>query len=107
MSASLVEWISVDERLPSLTTVVEQLRLEVGELRRENAELRRQVSELRCDVGYWKSRHAGVVERNTELQAELDRPRAEILQLKAERFGKRSEKQSSTDRSNHWDDPQD
>ena len=42
------------------------------ELRRENAELRQQVSELRCEVGYWKSLHARAVERNTQLQAELD-----------------------------------
>jgi transposase len=99
MSASLVEQIPVDEQLQSLTTLVEQLRQEVGELRRENAE-------LRCEVGYWKSRHADAVKRNVKLQAELDQARAEIRQLKAERFGKQSEKQSTTDRSNDLDDPQ-
>lgn len=107
MSASLVEWIPVDEQLQSLMTVVQQLRQEVGELRRENAELRRQVSELQCDVGYWKSLHARAVERNSKLQAELDQSKAEIRQLKSERFGKQSEKQSASDRSNHLDDPQD
>ena len=100
MIASLVERIPVDEQLRSLTTLVQQLRQEVGELRRENAE-------LRCEVGYWKSMHARALERNTRLQAELDQAQAEIRQLKAERFGKRSEKQSATDLSNRLDDPQD
>ena len=114
MSASLVERNPVDEQLLSLTTLVPQLQWEVAELRhenaelrRENTELRRQVRELRCDVGYWKSMHARAVERNTKLQAELDQAKAEIRQLKAERFGKQSENQSVTDRSNHLDDPQD
>ena len=73
MSASLVELISVDDQLRSLTTLVQELQQEVGELRHENSELRRQVQELRCDVGYWKSIHARAVERNIKLQAELER----------------------------------
>ena len=100
MSASLVGWNPVDEQLQSRTALVRQLRQEVDEFRRENAE-------LRCDVGYWQSMHARAVERNARLQAELDQAQAEIRQLKAERFGKQSEKQSATDRSNDLDDPQD
>ncbi|MCH7751854.1 MAG: hypothetical protein IH898_06830 [Planctomycetes bacterium] len=106
MSASILERNSVDEQLRSLTALVGQLRQEVGELRHENAELHQQVRELRGEVGYWKSRHADAVERNTKLKAELDEAQAEIRQLKAERFGKQSEKQSATDRSNDLDDPQ-
>jgi transposase len=113
MSASTLERTSVDEQLRSLAAVVEQLRQEVGELRsenaelrRENAELRQQVRELRCDVGYWKSRHVDAVKRNVSLQGELDLANAEIRQLKAERFGKQSEKRSSSDRSNDLNDPQ-
>jgi len=106
MVASLLERNPIDEQLLSLTALVEQLQQEVGELRRENAQLRQQVSELRCDVGYWKSRHSDALQRNVILQGELDQARAEIRQLKAERFGKQSEKQSSTDRSNDLDDPQ-
>ena len=105
MNASLWESHSVEEQLGSLTALVRQLQQEVGELRQENAGLRRQVSELRCEVGYWKSQHARAVERNTKLQAELDLAHAEIRQLKAERFGKSTEKQSATDRSHHLDDP--
>ncbi len=106
MSASLIEWMSVDEQLQSLTTLVQQLQQEVCELRRENGELRQQVRDLRRDVGYWKSMHARAVEGNTKLKAELDEAQAEIRQLKDERFGKQSEKQSATDRSNDLDDPQ-
>jgi hypothetical protein len=49
--------------------------------------------------------HAGAVQRNVKLQAKLDQANAEIRQLKAERFGKRSEKQSSADRTNELLDP--
>jgi transposase len=105
MNASLLEMDSVEEQFRSLTALVLQLQQEVGELRRENAGLRRQVSELQCEVGYWKSQHARAVERNAKLQAELDVANAEIRKLKAERFGKTTEKQSVTDRSNHLEDP--
>ena len=91
MSAPVLEHNSVGEQLRSLTRLVQQLQ--------------REVHELRCDVAYWKSMHARAVERNTKLQAELDQAKAEIRQLKAERFGKQSEKQSATDRSNDLDDP--
>ena len=106
MSASLLERNPVDGQLRSLTALVRQLQQDVCGLRRENADLRQQVSELRCDVGYWKSLHARAVQRNVKLQAELDQATAEIRQLKAERFGKQSEKQSASDRSNDLDDPQ-
>ena len=88
-SAPVLEQNSVDEQLRWLTTLVQRWQREVRELRRENAE-------LRCERGYWKSMHARAVDRNTKLQAELDQAKAEIRQLKAERFGKQSEKQSST-----------
>lgn len=120
MNASLLQSDSLPGQVRSLLAAVERLQAEVdqlrrentelrrenAELRRENAELRQQVSELRCEVGYWKSRHADAVQRNIKLQAELDQAQAEIRQLKAERFGKQSEKQSSSDRSNQLDDPQ-
>ena len=111
MSASLLETDGVYEQLQSLKALVEQLRQEVSELRaenaalrRENVELRQQVCELKCEVGYWKSRHADAVKKNVKLQAELDQAKAEIRQLKDERFGKRSEKRSSADRSNELAD---
>ena len=99
MSAAGLEWNPVEQQLESLRTLMAELRHEVAELRAENIELRR-------EVGYWKSMHARVVERNIKLQAELDAAKAEIRQLKDERFGKKSEKQSRIDRSNQLDDPQ-
>ncbi len=54
----------------------------------------------------WKSVHARVVQRKIKLRAELDPAKAEIRQLKDERFGKKSEKQSRVDRTNHLKDPQ-
>jgi transposase len=104
MNASLLA-PPVSEQLHELTTLVWQLREEVGQLRTENAQLRQQVSELKCDVGYWKRMHSDAVARNVKLQAELDLANAEIRQLKAERFGKQSEKQSTADRSNELIDP--
>ena len=106
MNVLLIEPGSSADQIQSLLLTVEQLRSEVAELRQENADLRRQVSQLRCEVGYWKSRHADSVKRNIKLQAELDQAQAKIRQLKAERFGKQSEKQSRSDRSNQLDDPQ-
>ncbi len=105
MDASLLESVSLAEQVRSLLAEVRSLRSEVVELRSENAQLRQEVSDLRCQVGYWKSMHTGAVKRNIKLQAELDQAKAEIRQLKAERFGKQSEKQSSSDRSNELVDP--
>ena len=106
MNASLLQSDSLAGQVRSLLAAVDRLQAEVGELRRENAELRQQVIELRREAGYWKSRHADAVQRNILLQAELEQAQAEIRQLKAERFGKQSEKQSATDRSNQLADPQ-
>ena len=90
MSAIHLEWNPVDQQLKSLPGLVEELHCEVGglraenaELRLENAELRQQVNGLKCDVGYWKSRHADAVERNTKLQAELDAAEAEMAEVLA------------------------
>ena len=77
----------------------------IQEMDEEISQLRRELSELRCEAGYWKSRHADAVKRNQELQEELERAKAEIRKLKADQFGRKSEKQSSTDRSNNLHDP--
>ena len=74
-------------------------------LERELGELRREVSELRCDVGYWQSRHAAAVKRNEQLAEELRQAKGEIRALRDERFGRKSEKATHTDRSNDLVDP--
>jgi len=105
MHASLLLADPLADQLDALTVLVNDLRGEVQQLRAENAQLRQQVCELKCDVGYWKSCHAGTVARHLKGQRELEVANSEIRQLKAERFGKKSEKNSSTDRSNELDDP--
>jgi transposase len=81
-----------------LVADMDQLRAEMAQLRRENLELRQQ-------AGYWKSRHADAVQRLAAAQTEIEQLRGEIRTLQAERFGRRSEKQSTSDRSHVLDDP--
>src|SRR5882762_6346585 len=83
-----------------LLAEVDQLRAEVAGLRRENLELRQQ-------AGYWQSRHADAVRRIAALEQENEQLRGELRKLQAERFGRRSEKQSGSDRSNELEDPAD
>jgi transposase len=83
-----------------LLAEVDQLRAEVGVLRCENLELRQQ-------AGYWRSRHADAVRRIAALEQENEQLRGEVRKLEAERFGRRSEKQSGSDRSNELEDPAD
>jgi transposase len=86
--------------VPRLLAEVDQLRAEVAILRRENLELRQQ-------AGYWQSRHADAVRRIGALEQENEHLRGENRKLQAERFGRRSEKQSGGDRSNELEDPAD
>src|SRR5713101_940512 len=97
-----LETVPADANLAWLVTrllvEVDQLRAEVAGLRRENLELRQQ-------AGYWRSRHADAVRRIAALEQENEQLRGEIRKLQAERFGRRSEKQSASDRSNELADP--
>jgi transposase len=97
-----VEVLPADADLaPLLVRVVaemDQLRAEVAQLRRDNLELRQQ-------AGYWQSRHADAVRRLAAVQQENEQLRGAIRKLQAERFGRRSEKQSGSDRSQELDDP--
>jgi transposase len=90
-----------------LTALVSRLLAEVDQLRAEVAVLRRANLELRQQAGYWQSRHADAVRRIAALEQENDQLRGEVRKLQAERFGRRSEKQSGSDRSNELEDPAD
>ena len=83
-----------------LVAEVDQLRAEVAGLRRDNLEGRMQ-------AGYWRSRHADAVRRIAALEQDNAQLRGEVRKLRAERFGRRSEKQPASDRSNQLDDPAD
>src|SRR6202165_4508245 len=90
-----------------LAVLVTRLLAEVDQLRAEVAGLRCENLELRQQVGYWRSRHADAVRRVAALEQENEQLRGEIRKLQAERFGRRSEKQSVRDRSNELADPAD
>jgi transposase len=89
----------------SLARLVTRLLAELDQLRAEVASLRRENLELRQQAGYWQSRHADAVRRIAALEQENERLRGENRKLQAELFGRRSEKQSASDRSNELDDP--
>jgi transposase len=90
-----------------LAALVTRLLAEVDQLRAEVARLRRENLELRQQAGYWQSRHADAVRRSAALEQENEQLRGEIRKVQAERFGRRSEKQSVRDRSNELADPAD
>jgi transposase len=90
-----------------LTALVTRLLAQVDQLRAEVTDLRRENLELRQQAGYWRSRHADAVGRITALEQENEQLRGEIRKLQAERYGRRSEKQSCSDRSNELHDPTD
>jgi transposase len=97
-----VEVLSADADLAPLLVrflaEMDQVRAELAQLRRANLELRQQ-------AGYWQSRHADAMKRLAAAQQEIEQLRGEIRKLQTERFGRRSEKQSTSDRSNELDDP--
>lgn len=90
---------------PPPTDLICELRREVAELRAEVARLRRENLELRQQAGYWQSRHADAVRRLIVLEQENEHLRGENRKLQAQAFGRKSEKQSRSDRSNQLDDP--
>src|SRR5437879_11253813 len=90
-----------------LTALVTRVLAEVDVLRAESASLRRENLKLRQQAGYWQSRHADAVRRIAALEQENEQLRGENRKLQAERFGRRSEKQSCSDRSNELADPAD
>src|SRR4029077_3246868 len=98
--------LEIDLR-PSLAEELALFRQEMVQLRAEVASLRRENLELRQQAGYWHSRHADAVRRITALEQETEQLRGENRKLQAERFGRRSEKQSASDRSNELEDPAD
>src|SRR2546426_8890058 len=101
MEGLLLEPVSDTSALPWLT----HLRQEMAALHAEVAELRRENLELRRQAHYWQSRHADAVRRLVALEQENEHLRGENRKLQAQAFGRKSEKQSSCDRSNQLDDP--
>src|SRR5271155_2394667 len=105
MDSALLTPVEVLPASADLAPLVVRLLAEVDQLRGDVAQLRRDNLELRQQAGYWRSRHTDAVQRVAALEQENEQLRSEIRKLQAERFGRRSEKQSSSDRSNELDDP--
>lgn len=89
---------------PSVAGLLSQLRQEVAGLRTEVARLRRENLELRQQAGYWKGMHAQACRRLVELEQKVEHLQGENRKLQAQAFGRQSEKQGHSDRSNQLDD---
>src|SRR5947207_15142540 len=107
MDGVLLTPLEVVPAATDLAPLVARLLAEVDQLRAEVAGLRRENLELRQQAGYWQSRHADAVRRIAALEQENEQLRGENRKLQAERFERRSEKQSCSDRSNELADPAD
>jgi transposase len=105
MDGVLLTPLEVQAAGTDLASLVTGLLAEVGQLRADVAGLRRENLELRQRAGYWQSRHADAVRRIAALEQDNEQLRGENRKLQAERFGRRSEKQSGSDRSNELEDP--
>jgi len=105
MNSALLTPVEVLPADADLAPLLVRLLAEMDQLRADMAQLRRENLQLRQQAGYWQSRHADAVRRLAALQQEHEQLRGEIRKLQAEQFGRRSEKQSTSDRSNELDDP--
>jgi transposase len=105
MDSALLTPVEVLPADADMAPLLVRLLAEMDQLRADMAQLRRDNLELRQQAGYWQSRHADAVRRLAALQQENEQLRGEIRKLQAEQFGRRSEKQSTSDRSNELNDP--
>src|SRR5258708_16973808 len=105
MEDLLLEPVCDAELFAPAPQLIAQLRQEVAELRADVAGLRRENLELRQQAGYWKGMHAQACRRIAELETEVEHLHGENRKLQAQAFGRKSEKQSRSDRSNQLEDP--
>jgi transposase len=107
MDSQLVQPCRPSDFSAELMALVEDLRRQVSELHAKADRLERENLEFRQQVGYWKSRHRDALGRITALEQKVGQLEGEKRQLQADLFGRRSEAQPGTDRSNDLDDPRD
>jgi transposase len=91
----------------ALMALVEDLCRQVSLLHAKVDRLERDNLELRQQAGYWKSRHRDALVRVSALEQKVEQLEGERRQLQADLFGRRSEVQPGTDRSNDLEDSQD
>src|SRR5712691_632423 len=105
MDGVLFTPLEAEPAVADVTALVTRFLAEVDLLRAEVTVLRRENLELRQQAGYWQSRHADAVRRIDVLEQENEHLRGQIRKLQAQAFGRRSERQSRSDRSNPLDGP--
>src|SRR5258708_22720742 len=105
MEDLLLEPVCDAELFAPAPQLIAQLRQEVAELRADVAGLRRENLELRQQAGYWKGMHAQACRRIAELETAVEHLHGENRKLQAQAFGRKSEKQSRSDRCNQLEDP--
>ena len=105
MDGVLLPPVELESASADLAALVVRLLAEVDQLRAEVSGLRRENLELRQQAGYWRSQHAASLRRIKALEQENEWLRCENRKLRAELFGRRSEKHSGSDRSNDLEDP--
>jgi transposase len=106
MDGQLVQACRWSDSSPELMSLVEDLRQQVGAIHTKVDRLERENLELRQQVGYWKHCHRAALGRVAALEQKVEQLEGEKRQLQADLFGRRSETQRVTDRSNDLDDPQ-
>jgi transposase len=87
--------------MPGTSEFLTQLCAETAKLRADLVRLQRENYELRQQAGYWKGIHAKAIERLTALEQEVEHLRGENRKLQDRLFGRKSEKQTGSDRSNN------
>src|SRR3954453_12240809 len=107
MDGQLVQVCDPSDSGTELIALVKDLRQEVAALWAHVQGLQRENLELRQQVGYWKSRHRDALDRITAFEQKVEQLEGEKRQLQADLFGRRSEVQPGTDRSNDLEDLQD
>jgi transposase len=95
-----VEPFGWESAIAQLSQRLAEVEVRCEQLQRENYELRQQ-------AGYWKSRHGDAVTRIAELEQNQALLQGENRKLQADLFGRKSEKQGHSDRSNQLADPAD
>ena len=100
-NAKLRESLADQKRTSTrLEQTIRRLRAEIDRLNGELAKHRQQ-------SGYWRSMHGRAAERDNALAEQVRHFQGEVRKLQAEQFGKRTEKQTSKDRSNSLGEPSD
>ncbi len=103
LAESRQEAADLRQQVARLQDLLAESRQEAVDRHQEAVGLRRENLELRQAAGYWQGRHAWAKRRADDLKVEVERLQGENRQLQGQIFGRKSEKSSSSDRTNFLD----